>query len=94
MLRYPIIDMIDIDTYPPIDPTDAYLPQTNTSRFWRPPREPLPERERLAAADPDDGDATAPGRGGDRGYGIARDHLNERKNFRISSAVLHATRRL
>ena len=50
--------------------------------------------ERLAPAHPHNSDATAPGRGGDRGYGITGDHLNERKNFRISSAVWQAARRL
>ena len=55
--------------------------------------------ERLSPADPDDSDATAPGRGGDRSNGITRYHLptlylNERKNFRISSAVVQAVRRL
>ena len=86
--------MIDIGVYPLIDPTDAYLPQTNPSRFRRLPCEAFSDAERLASAHPHDSDATAPGRSGDRGYGIPGDHLNERKNFRISSAVVQATRRL
>ena len=72
-----------------IDSPDA-LP----SSLFPLPCEAFGDAERLTSAHPHNSDATAPGRGGDRGYGIPGDHLNERKNFRISSAVVQAIRRL
>ena len=57
-------------------------------------RQSLRDMERVRSTDPDDSDATAPGRGGDRRNGVAEDHFAVRKNFRISSGVWHSMRRL
>jgi len=52
-----------------------WLPDAGKDRatdFGRTARQTLRDREGVGAGHPDDGDATAPGRGGDRGDGVAR----------------------
>ena len=58
------------------------------------PCEAFSDAERLTSADPDDSNTTAPGRSGDCGNRVPENHLTPRKNFRISSDVVHASRRL